>query len=99
VSAGVRNKVILNAKCERIRRDLKSSLVPGSGQWVSSTRRRAEPAYGKDNAMEFLDPTSIREALSEETLKVKTGIRAGNILPPPICYYGVVPQDPPYAVE
>jgi len=51
--------------------------------------------------MEFLDPTTIRETLREETLKIKTGIRAGNATPPPPYNdYGVPPdEDPRYITE
>jgi hypothetical protein len=43
--------------------------------------------------MEFLDPTTIRETLDEEALRIKTGIRAGQAdPPPPINDYGVLPD-------
>jgi hypothetical protein len=49
--------------------------------------------------MTFIDPSSIREAIEEESLTVRTGIRSGDIGPDPVCYYGVIPPEPPYPVD
>jgi hypothetical protein len=44
----------------------------------------------------FIDPEEMRKAVEEETLTVKTGVRAGQGIPPIVCY-GVKPiTDPVY---
>jgi len=50
---------------------------------------------------EFLDPEYIRSAVEEETLRVKTGIRAGiSEPPPPWPLYGIPTYGIPlYGIE